>query len=447
MGSSVINKNTPRGVGADNSVNSLPSSYVIKKLDCINKDGARFDISALVTSFNITEDILSPVITLSLKIRDTINFFEDFALNGQETIELNLEHITPSAVLKSIDLKFSVKEYPNYEKTAEQPNVQEYTIIAVSEYGYSSMLQRISRSVKGNPLNEISKVFKDDLNKDVVVNGTCSSVFDGIITIQSPLKAIEWLRGKAFDSSGSPFFTYGIISDNRIIIHALSKLWSNENKVFRSYEYRQFFSSPAQTNASYQENLTRIIDMKSNIRLDKLRQAMMGGFASITKSTDLSTKTYSEIEFKFPDDNRFLTFNSVKSLFSRNTKIKQKSLDQLGSASITNLDTNANTNYQGNPNSTGAIQTNISPAKVFYANMEAVSHQVIVYGDFLLNPGKKINVKIPKAINREDYNKRINKKNAEELDLALSGDYIIGLVSHTFSEGVYTSRLKIIKDS
>lgn len=452
MASDIINKNTPKGVGADNRA-EVPSAYQIKKFDCINKDGARFDLSNLVTSFTITEDLLSPVIVLNLKIRDNINFFEDFALNGQEVIELSIDHITQESQLKTISLSFNVKEYPDYVKSAENPNVQEYSIIAVSKHGYNSMLQRISRSVKGNPINEIKKIFKNDLGQDVDINGVCSSMFDGIITIQTPLKAIEWLRNKAFDSLSSPFFTYSTISDSRIKISALSKLWSSENKIFRKYYYRQFIKNPANTNAAYQENATRIIDMKSNISLDKLKQAISGGFASVTKSTDIASKTFIESEFKFPSDNNFLSLGSVSNLFSKNSKIRlnsidrPKSLNELSNASITNLETNSNANYQGNQNSSGVIQTNLSSAKTFYANMEAVSHQVIVYGDFLLNPGKKISIKIPKAVNNDKYNIQINKTNNEELDLALSGDYIVGVVSHSFSEGIYTSKLKIIKDS
>ena len=40
-----------------------------------------------------------------------------------------------------------------------------------------------------------------------------------------------------------------------------------------------------------------------------------------------------------------------------------------------------------------------------------------------------------------------NPQNLEELDESMSGEYIVAVAAHTFKEGVYKTRLKIIKDS
>jgi hypothetical protein len=452
-----IARNTPKGVNI-NGNSDIPSAYKVKKFICVNSDESRFDMSRIVTSFTITEDLMSPVLVLNIKIRDDINFFEDFKLTGEETIELEIEHISNDLAGKEtieqapLDLKFSVKEYPNYEKSAVSPNVQEYTVVAVSEFAYISMLQRISRSVKGNPINEIRKIFKDNLNTESTFKGVCLSAFDGIMTLQSPLKAIEWLRSKAFDDKGAPFFVFSSISNKEIQIVSLSDLWSNKNKVFREYFYRQFLKATPNSAEAYLENSTRILDMKSNIQLDKLEQARSGGFASKSTSTDISTKTFTESTFKFPDDDS-LSLGSPRPLFSRkrtfNIQGVLKILSELFDVSTTNLQTNSDANYQGNSNSAGPTQENISNAKSFYANMAAVSHHIMVYGDFRLNPGKKINVNIPKAINVKEYTEANegSDQDGEKFDLALSGDYIISVVAHTFAGGMYVSKLKMIKNS
>jgi hypothetical protein len=389
-------------------------------------------------------------------VRDTVNFFEDFALSGQETINLKLQHITASNKIKVVDLSFNVKEYPNYQKTAAEPNVQEYNIVAVSRFCYMSMLQRISRSVKGNPVDGITKIFKDDLNVPVKVNGVCVSSFDGIITIQTPLKAIEWLRSKAFDVAGSPFFVYSSIVEPGVLITSLSEIWSSRNPIFRKYEYRQFVANVKGTLESYNENALRILDMRSNIKLDKLDQAVRGGFASKTNVTDFASKTFTEMVFDYTSDETIggtrldakSLFSSNKNLLMASTSGGAKSFNELTNASISNISTNSAANYQGNPNSSsGPVQDNISRAKSYYANLEAVSHQIQVYGDFELNPGRKIKIEIPKAVNQDDYAPNVNKSNVDELDRSLSGDYVVAVVAHTFNQGVYTSKLKIIKDA
>lgn len=443
-----VNKNTPKGIGAD-GVAEVPSAYLVRKLECVNQNGATIDISALVQSFTITEELFSPIVVMNLRIRDNINFFEDFSLNGQEQINVQLDHLPKGKEARRISLTFAVKEYPNYQKTASEPNIQEYNIVAVSPFGYESMLTRISRSVKGNPLDGITKIFNTDLSVPTKINGTCVSVFDGIITIQSPLKAVEWLRSKSFDVSGSPFFIYSNISAKNVLISSLSDIWSSSNKSIRTYHYRQFLASDAQSPEAYEENATRILGMQSNIKLDKLSQATRGGFASKTSLTDVATKTFSETVFNYSNDevvkkNRV----SLKEVFSPNKTFSfgtspKKSLGDLADASISNVSTNSSANYGGNPNSSsGPVQDNISRAKSYYANLDAVSHQIQVYGDFNLNPGKRITIKIPKSIDASQDNTR-----DQPLDLSMSGDYIVGVVAHSFSGGIYTAKAKIIKDS
>jgi hypothetical protein len=447
--------NTPRGVGADGNA-IVPSAYSIKKFLCKNSAGAEFDITQLVTSFTITEELFSPVIVLNINIRDNINFFEDFALSGEETIFLDIEREAERerGGTSLIRLEFAVKEYPNYQKLADEPNVQEYNIVAVSPFAYSSMLNRISRSVKGNPLDAISKILKDDLSQKIDLKSPCVTSFDGIITIQSPLKAVEWLKGKCFDSSGSPFFIFSTISSDRISIQSLADMWSSRNGVFRKYQYRQFIQNKTGTPEFYDENRTRILDMKSNIKLDKLTQAMKGGFSSTTRINDLANKTYLERIFDYTKDEVVSkTRLDLKSLFSDSRGISfgllsggLKSINSFVSSSISNIFTNSTAN-DGNPNSTsGPIADNIARAKSYYANMDAVTHTIIVYGDFNLNPGKKIYIEVPKAIDIAAYEKA-KKSTTEKIDKALSGNYIVAVVAHTFKEGMYTAKVQIIKDA
>lgn len=445
-------RNTPKGIDADGRA-TIPSAYRVIKMICINERGAEYDISRIVTSFTITEELFSPILVLNLKVRDTLNFFEDFSLSGQETIELEVERDNGVERDQRIKLKFSVKEYPNYQKLASSPNIQEYNIVAISTFAYSSSLNRICRSVKGNPIANVSKIFTDDLNTQVEVKSTCVSSFDGIITIQSPIKAIEWLRGKAFDSLGAPIFAYSILSSDRVQIQSLTDMWSSKNVRFRRYKYLQFLKNRTGTPEFYQENALRILDMKSNIKLDKLNQAIRGGFSSTTRITDLANKTYAERVFDFTKDPLLpnTKLNSDKSPFSLNPQLTfgllstgLKSINQFGGASINNLSTNT-TGNDGNLNSsTGPMAENIARAKSFYANMDAVSHMIVVYGDFNLNPGKKIAIEIPKAVNAGEYEK-LGKN--EIIDKSLSGDYIIATVAHTFADGIYTSKAQIIKEA
>jgi hypothetical protein len=167
-------QNTPRGLSNDAA--QIPSSYKVEKFIISNQQGRTMDIRSLVVGFTITEEIYSPIVVFNARIRDTINFFEEFALSGQEIIKLVLRKVEgpdneemqmPSSkwrVPKTIDLYLTVKEYPNYTKSNETLDAQEYNLIAISDYAYISNLQRISHSVHGNTIDNISKIFNESLN-------------------------------------------------------------------------------------------------------------------------------------------------------------------------------------------------------------------------------------------------------------------------------------------
>jgi uncharacterized protein YpiB (UPF0302 family) len=442
--------NTPKGIDAEGNA-TVPSAYKVLRFECINQDGVEYDIFRIVKSFTITEELMSPVLVLNIRVRDTINFFEDFVLSGQERIILELERDNGNDRKQRIKLSFSVKEYPNYQKLAAEPNVQEYNIIAVSDFAYTSMLNRISRSIKGNPVDNIQRIFAEDLNVMTNVKSVCVSSFDGIVTIQSPLKAIEWLRTKSFDSESSPIFVFSTISDSRVIIQSIVDMWGKSNPVLRKYVYRQYLQNRTGTPEFYAENANRILDMKSNIKLDKLMQAIEGGFASTTNIVDVASKTYVQTVFDYMKDpsvsktrlNIRSPFSLQKSLLSGLVSSGLKSINNFSSANLINISANSSGN-DGNPNSSTSIVSQAPRVKSYYANMKAVSHTIQVYGDFELNPGRKIRIEIPKAVNIEQY---AGSSDNDTIDESLSGDYIVGVVAHTFSDGLYTSKVQIIKDA
>ena len=451
-------RNTPKGaIGEDNIYQNVPGTFYVQQMLIQNQKGVVVDLRPLVTSFSLTEELFSPVIMFNARIRDNINFFEDFAISGQEIIHLIVHKPNDSrtGVMEPINIKFLVKEYPNYVKTP-QSSVQEYDLIAISDFGYLSLLKRISRSVKGNVVDSIVKIFEKDLNvKTTIVSQPCTSSFDGVLVIQSPLKAIEWLRQKAYDSEGSPFFIFPRIGSPNIIITSLANLF--RKKVYKEYNYRPYANGTVPTSKeAYMEAVKKIIDVKSNIKLDKLKQANEGAFASKTVVTDYAKKSFFETIFNRDKDTKLkankLLENSpwgkTLNFITNGITSAPEQLTDIADASRTNISTNTNSNSSGNPNSSTLLSESLGRLKSYLSNMETLNHQMEVYGDFNLNPGRKIVINIPKSCNLEEYKKKINTalEDDDDVDAALSGTYMVAVAVHTFSDGVYTTSAKIMKD-
>jgi hypothetical protein len=455
-------RNTPKGVregsdGGDFTGLYVPGTYFVRQMLIQNQKGVVVDLRPLVTSFSLTEELFSPVIMFNARIRDDINFFEDFAISGQEIIHLILQKPNEFGEPKPdlIDIKFLVKEYPNYAKTP-QSSVQEYDLVAISDFAYLSLLKRISRSVKGNVVDNIVKIFEKDLNvKTTVVSQPCTSSFDGVLVIQSPLKAIEWLRQKAYDAENSPFFVFPRLRSPNIIITSLANLF--REKEYKEYNYRPHANGTVpNTQQAFNESMTKIINIKSNIKLDKLKQANDGAFASKTVVTDYAKKSFFETIFNRDKDeklkaNKLLensTYGKTLNFIINGVTSVAEPLANIPDASRATISTNTNSNSSGNPNSSTSLSENLGHLKSYLSNMESLNHQIEVYGDFNLNPGRKIKINVPKSCNIEQYKKKVNAglEDDNDVDAALSGTYLVAVSVHTFSDGVYKTSAKIMKD-
>lgn len=483
-----VNSNSSRNLTAD-GLNVNPSTYEFVYIKMTNREFETKNITSLVTSLVIVEDLYSPIVTARLEIRDNVNFFEDFKLNGQEIVEIKVRHIKnishSNKSYTDATLTLVVKDYPSFEKTGESINVQEYSINLVSPFAYLSRLQQISRSVSGDPITAIKNIFKRDLGypyfDDEKNTYPCITSFKGVITQRTPLQAIQWLQSKCYDLNKTPFFVYSTLKDGKIVMRSWSSIIDEKNQTYPDRD-SQYFLKPAAvskpgTEEYFKQQSLKIISINSNIKLDKLGQAVTGGFGQTVKLIDFENRTYTEEKSKTQGvtlkdkkplsiaegiskifQNGIFTSSVARSLPNRGAKTAQTLAGQdLSFQYLEKLGIDANKFIDDLTASTQLFYLPLSPygevkspAQVthealsetmyYLSNLESVSHEIVVYGNFEHCPATKIQIAVPKACNPA-------KNGSDELlDHSLSGTYVIGLSVHNFSNGVYTNRLKLIKD-
>lgn len=477
---SIPNRNTPKISQQDSNLGVVPSTYSIKVFDLTNSEEQTRSIIPIVKEFSITEELFSPINVLNIKIYDDINFFEEMGLNGQEKIYLkieteclvskdsteeNLETRGVSKVRKkTYEYTFAVKEYPNYQKDINSQGVQEYNMICIPTYAYLSALSRISRAVSGPVVDTIKNIFTNDLylgrdSKDerIEVIGDPITQFEGIITIQSPLKAIEWLRSKLYDDISSPFFIYRPLRENKICIHCLTKI--TEEEKYRVFKYSPYLKNSAQNAAN--EAYNRIYNLRGVVKMDKLSQALGGGFSSKVQLTNITKKTFTEKTLNYAESvSKKITAklnpltSYIKSILFLNdsnnsasgTSNNEKSLDDYPDANVVNAQSNA---VAENSLSADDVIDNLILRQSLASRLESRNQEIEVNGDMHLNPGQKIDMQIGRMFNpkRKAKSEELSTEYAEdEVDEFLSGMYIIGVAAHTFKEGLYRTRLKVFDD-
>jgi len=472
--------NISTGVSADGTP-LIPSSYEVDKCELTNQFGDVVDIYRNTVSISVVSELYSPILTCKIRIRDNVNLFEDFRISGHEKLKLRIRKKDVTVGFEgqeALILDLIVREYPDFSKTGESINVQEYDMIAVSSWSYINRMKTISRSVSGNVLDSVKDVFKKDLGfkdddflEDSADIFKCNVNFKGIITKQHPVNAVEFLRKKSYDTNGSPFFIYSLCNDNKIQIKSWSTIRDINNNIYpepdgsKPYLYKPF-ETKKPDDPDYNDSLKqKIISISSNIKLNKLQQAEDGGFGNVLEVFDFGSKTFSPKVHEGEKDGLELRDKKVGdgSVFnkelSERIKLSNDSSDLQpfefleGLHNFKTSDVTDSSTYQlyvppipyegtNDENSATIYEKNIQKTRLFAANLEAITHNIVVYGDFLLNPGVKIKIKIPKA-GDPDESENIDKNDFDE---SLSGKYIISVVSHNFTNGVHTSQLKLIKD-
>lgn len=452
-------RNTPKvGYSDSNGVN-LPGAYEVKKMNLIDANGKTKDIRKLVESFTITAELFSPVITLSASLRDTEDLFSDseFVICGQENIEVEIYPGTEANRQgDAIKHTFSVKEYPSLMRTPDSPHVQTYTLIAISEFAYRSSLMNICRVLDdGKTLDQnIETIFKDDLRLqetysnpsfEFVVSDKVETKFKGIINIQRPLQAAEWLRSRCFAEDGSPFFLHSsTVSPERIFLTSWKDISNKRSPVVATYEFKPFVKEKPGTAAHTSAERRRLLNMSSSIKLDRLKAANSGAYASRYNVIDFSSRAFYILDFLGKETKEWTP--RAYRVKGRGGVSEYSKMHKLPSSNVVTAQVNNGISEFGDGNNGGVAYNSITSclnklpsARALYARLNETNHEIIVYGDSAMQPGTKIKLKVPKT--------KTTKTGGEdnEEDPVASGEYIVLVAASIFSNGIYTNKLKVTK--
>lgn len=427
----------------DANGNSLGSSaYEFVAINITNSLGQTAEISRLVGFAKITEGLFNQSLVLELGIRDETNFFEDFNLNGNETIDLE---IYTKSLGNQVDIKLSffVTTYNDYSRGADT-QVQVYSITAVCEHAFLAPLKHISRSVTGTSTSVIENILRNDLNTSVITHGKCLSSYSGLITSSNPLKAAMNILKNSFDENNTPYMLYQRL-DGNVYLSPLSYLVNfDNNPIYKELTTKIGLKSNPGTFEDYYERSTLMQDLQSQINIAPSYQAKSGVYASNNNYIDLGTKTY-----------RTHVFDASKQLKAEHTLSKKLNVDSetdtpyniVPTSKVNYRFVNQNA-YNGNDSMNSLVEKNKHISDAYLNNYDVCTHRFTLFGDPLLNSGRVVKLLFPKATDPINYKERSGKSITEtQYDRSLSGSYMIFGATHIFKGGVYTTELIVKTDS
>jgi hypothetical protein len=267
------------------------------------------------------------------------------------------------------------------------------------------------------------------------ISERASSSINAVIPNLEPIDAIYWLVKRAFTDTGSPFYFYQSV-DGKVYLKSQEELVSSS--VFDYYNESKFFSADSNTDPvrAYNEAASRILALSSTINLGKPLPANSGAFASKTYYVDLPSKSISQKDFNYKEEEAKRVGNA--SALYITDKFKPEGSDDLSKYKdarqivipMNSAAYSAGANY--NASTSGG---NLAKASSYVELLDSMQHDLSVPGDMDLTSGKIVKLKLPAPIdpslNKTGYTAEGPSK---EEDLIVSGRYLVTSVQHNFAE-------------
>lgn len=433
------NKNTAEGAS--------PSAYRITDVSITNAYGKSFDIKNLVTKITITESIYMFSMVAEIEVRDTANIFEELRISGQEQVNIILlKRDKKTSDTTKVKLKFYVSEIPTYGKVND--HVQAYVLKCVSEHAFVNNLVTISRTITGSMFKAVQSIVKNDLQYDGIIESEADSKgnIKLIVPNLKPFVAMSWLLRHSYGENSSPVFAYE--SFDGFKIHSYKFLTDSES--IGTYKYNFIQNASPGTKEGYDQMKYKILSMASEMNSSRYLHSAKGAFASVTKVLDYSTKKYYDVKYDYQSkfkQNPKVDSKNGKSILSTVFKLKDETLNHHHDSLYIYMNENSKAHGSYGNYHYPAIQS-IGTHQSMLETLDMTKQSIVVNGDLDLNPGKKITIEAPKAIDPQVYknvrNADAKKKNALN-DMMVSGDYLIITVKHTF-EADYKCQLLLKRD-
>jgi len=178
-----------------------------------------------IIDFEVFEHLDKPYLTGKLNIIDSQALVSSFDIIGGELITIEIESASGKGY--NIKKKFYINQIEFLKKLNEETELTGFHL--VEDTGYISNLISISKSYSGTSHDIITQIALEYLDTPIFTNTNNSTAtgvpldyqkkFKAIIPYLNPLEAMAWIKNKATNKNGMPFFLFSSFSDTKYPLH------------------------------------------------------------------------------------------------------------------------------------------------------------------------------------------------------------------------------------
>lgn len=413
----------------NNEVIKFAGEVNLNKIELVSLNGMRVNVAAQVLNIEIYEDIFSPFISLSIVLRESIDFINLFPFVGEEYVELDIR--TPT-IDQAINGNFYIYKITDRTYTAEREVV--YTIKCISEEFLIDSNVRVNKAISGNIAESARKLMKDeglDSKKNIIVEKTSNST-KFVSNYWNPVKCLNYLAASASNLESSPSYLF---FENRDGLNFISINTLLQNKPYQNFSKdnytRNRVDREVDSFANISEDYKRILEFKVPVLTDYMKAVQNGQMKSRMITHDILTKKYVVKDYSVKKDPQPFSLLNDNPLYSKYALVNPSS---------TMLSV---VRHYGSFQSYADVSNSkiIQRRMAFFENLRKYTVNASVYGRTDYTVGQIVDLFIPRA-------SAITKEDSDDgKDAMLSGKYLVSAISHVITRENHTCNLELIKNS
>lgn len=402
----------------------------LRKIEIVGSNNFTVDISKQIAQINVYEDLFSPFITMSIVVRESVDFVSALPLRGEEYI--NVEIATPSFTEQEQIIKGRFYVYKLSDRTEVSKKSIVYVLHCISYEAITDMNIKSSKAYRGKP-SEIAKelIAQFASTKKTNIEEASNSV-KYISNYWSPVKNLNYVASLAINSNKSPTYLF---FENRYGFNFLSLESLYDSDLAQSFvkdDYSRDVDGRGRSFKNIDEDYKRILDIKIKSVYDSMENIPNGTYASRMISFDFLKKKYNVKDYNVLDKyttQKHLNKNSLISEYKPASPVNAIYNQTKHFAMFDGFtDTSASRYLQERTSLIQLLQSNVV--------------EITVLGRTDYTVGQKVYLKIPKATPLAEKD-----STDDAIDPTYTGYYIITAMNHNIDRDKHEITMELSKDS
>lgn len=427
------------------------------------------DATAMIGGFEINQSLDQVGYHGYLVVIDSIGLLENFALRGEEKLDLTILGTDLNTV---INLKSQIYKIDNV--SIVQPlNRLTYKIHFVSRVNYEASKKKVimpfEDETAGYIAEQIFRRYFSELTPyelhELPYNTQCYSIQDDskrkfyvepteghlkcVVPNLTPTEAMHFMAQRSYsresNSSAFRFFEnydgFYFVTDEFLIQRAIEEAEKakKENRPAK-YLIDLIYLTETTLEPSYAEVHTRLIEyIKNDKRIDTSADILSGGYANKAIEIDLVRRNVIEKNFYYEDYANYTGMSGNKAKISDDVHTPdfiEKTFDENNAKRFLIFRDFSQVGDNPSPLRADQYYAEISSNKMFYRHhLNTTAISVGVKGRLDIQAGKIVRIDMPELSIKKD----------RQFNQQLSGNYLVDAVTHNLDENTLRTHLRLIK--